>query len=189
MRSCLHLTRRVLALAVLASAPQQAQDQWATADRETRRLSPSAFHQLPAPVRVDLERRGCTVPQTWTATALENVISGHFRSGHDIDWAVLCSVDRVSSILVYWAGQADSVDVLGARPDSDYLQGIGDDRIGFSRGISPVDSAYIQRHFEWYGGPTPPPLDHSGIDDAFSEKGSRVWYWHDGKWLQLAGAD
>jgi hypothetical protein len=30
---------------------------------------------------------------------------------------------------------------------------------------------------------------NDGIEDAFMEKASVVWYWHEGKWLQLAGAN
>jgi hypothetical protein len=30
---------------------------------------------------------------------------------------------------------------------------------------------------------------HDGIDDAFVEKASAVWYLRQGKWVQLAGTD
>jgi len=63
------------------------------------------------------------------------------------------------------------------------------DQIGFSRGISPVMKDFILRHYNAYGGTKPPPIDHQGIDDAFIEKASVVWYFHDGKWLKLTGAD
>jgi hypothetical protein len=33
----------------------------------------------------------------------------------------------------------------------------------------------------------PPPIDHDCIDDAFLEKASITWYWHDGDWVQLQG--
>ena len=31
--------------------------------------------------------------------------------------------------------------------------------------------------------------DHDGIDDAFLEKASVTWYWDNGRWMQLQGAD
>ena len=62
-------------------------------------------------------------------------------------------------------------------------------QIGYSRAISAVGREYIVRHAQIYGGPTPPQIDHQGIDDAFVEKGSVVLYWDRGKWLQLKGAD
>jgi len=118
-----------------------------------------------------------------------NVISGHFRTAAQTDWAVLCSVDRVSTILVYWEGGTDSVAELGSAPDKAYLQGVGGGRIGFSRAIAVVDGRFIRQRFEEFGGPEPPPLDHEGINDAFVEKASGVWYWYQGKWLRLTGAD
>jgi hypothetical protein len=147
------------------------------------------FPRLPTPVRANLERRGCTVPQVWHDTIPANVISGHFRTSAQTDWAVLCSVDRASTILIYWKGGADSVAELGATLDKNYLQEVGGGRIGFSRAIDVVDIRSMRQQFEQNGGPIPLVVDHEGIDDAFVEKGSSVWYWHHGKWLRLAGTD
>jgi hypothetical protein len=52
-----------------------------------------------------------------------------------------------------------------------------------------ADQEYIRVHYEAFGSLKPPPLDHEGINDAFIEKGSHVWYWYDGQWMQLAGSD
>jgi hypothetical protein len=61
--------------------------------------------------------------------------------------------------------------------------------IGYSRGISAVGKDFILQHFDAYGGPAPPPIDHHGIDDAFIEKGSATLYLHNGEWLKLSGSD
>ena len=106
-----------------------------------------------------------------------------------MDWAVLCSVNGASSILVFWNGSAGSPAELAGAEDKNYLQGLGGDKIGFSRGISAVGKDHITQHFQAYGGPKPPPIDHQGINDAFLEKASIVEYFFAGKWLQLAGAD
>lgn len=186
-----HKRGRILLVAVLslACAILRAQDAWDTADRQARRLSPSMFRRLPLPVRADLERRRCTIPQVWSDTEAANVISGHFRTPAETDWAVLCSVNGVSTILVYVKGRVDSVAKLGPAPDKHYLQGVGAGRIGYSRAIAAVDSTLIRRDYQWYGGTEPPPLDHQGIDDAFVGKASEVWYWYQGQWLRLTGAD
>jgi hypothetical protein len=60
---------------------------------------------------------------------------------------------------------------------------------GFSRLISTVGRQFIQEHYEAHSGPTPPAIDHEGIDDAFIEKGSSVRYCHQGEWLELTGSD
>lgn len=161
---------------------------WDKADRETLRLAPSAFPGLPEPVARELSDRGCSVPQTWYPETPHNIISGAFRKPGQIDWAVLCSVERRSVILVFWNGSAERVEELprSAGADRHWLQGIGGERIGFSRRIRAVGKSYIHDH---YGGPGPPPIDHQGIDDAFIEKASTVHYWHEGRWLDLPGAD
>ncbi|HVH31450.1 MAG TPA: hypothetical protein VNA31_07275 [bacterium] len=176
----------VLLFAGHVAGAQSSQDR---ADVQTRRLPPSAFPRLPTTVRTDLERRGCTIPQAWIDTKPGNVISGHFRNDRQLDWAVLCSLKRVSTILVYWAGRADSADQLASAADKDFLQGVGGDSVGFSRSIDVVQARFIREHFEQYGGSEPPPIDHEGINDAFVEKASVVRYWYQGKWLALTGAD
>ena len=187
------ITRSTLSLSVAlvsgAWATLQAQDIVERADADTRRLAPSHFRQLPERVRMDLERRGCTVPQLWSDTLPGNVITGHFRTARQADYAVLCSVNQVSAILVYWSGRADSVAEFASAPDKDYLQGVGNNQIGFSRAIGVADTSFIRSAYQELGGTTPPRLDHEGIEDAFVEKASHVWYWHDGKWLRLAGMD
>jgi hypothetical protein len=70
------------------------------------------------------------------------------------------------------------------------MQVIGEDRVGFSRWIGSVSESYILSHYETYReGPEPPPIDHDGLNHAFTEKASTVLYWYAGKWLRLAGAD
>lgn len=167
----------------------RAQDPWSQADLRTRRLPPSAFPELPTAIRADLERRGCTIPQVWSDMKPGNVLRGHFRDPNQVDWAVLCSVNRISTILVYWVSRPDSVDRLAPMRDKAFLQGVGRDSIGFSRAIAGVDAEHIRRHALEFGGPAPPPIDHEGIDDAFVEKASVVRYCYQGKWLELTGAD
>ncbi len=160
------------------------------ADLETLRLPPNAFMDLPAAVVADLEQRGCTIPQVWHAVEQSNVVWGRFTRSDQADIAALCSQDRVSSILVFRRGSTNDVVELAQKPDQGYLQGVGGGIIGFSRSLGVVDSEYIRWHHEANGGREPPPvLDHDGINDAFVEKASTVWYWYAGEWLKLSGAD
>jgi hypothetical protein len=163
---------------------------WDQADRSTKRLAPAAFVGIPLAVRSELQHRGCTVPQPFTANAPSNAITGRFTSTRRTDWAVLCSRQRVSSIIVFPGGAASGAVEIATEPDSTYLQTIdGNETVGYSRAIDVADAKYIREHYVSYGGPKPPPLDHEGINDIFIEKGSVVWYWHQGRWLRLQGAD
>lgn len=111
-------------------------------------------------------------------------------SAAQYDIAVLCSQERASSILVYRGGSTAAVAELARRPDADFLQVVTSGGvIGYSRALGVADPTEIQAHYTRYGGPKPPPLDHDGIHDIFVEKASVFWYWFDGHWLQLQGAD
>lgn len=164
-------------------------DKWDAADALVRRLAPDAFPELPANVKKELEKRQCTVPQTFISTQPHNVIRGEFASKGQEDWAVLCSSGRMSAILVFWGGSAKDVFAFPPGPDKNYLQGIGGDEIGYSKMIEVVGEDYILEHYKRYGGPVPPPITHDGINVAFVEKASSVLYFEKGEWLSLTGAD
>lgn len=176
-------------LSSLVEAQLPPPEVWLQADVATSRLEPGRFPGIPESVKSELRSLGCTIPQVFTGGRPHNVIRGNFQRRNQIDWAVLCSRDRTSSILVFWGGDVRAVSEFGARPDADFLQVVAPGRIGFSRAISVVSPGDLRKHHERRGGPEPLPLTHAGIEDAFVEKASVVWYWHHGKWFQLAGAD
>jgi len=119
------------------------------------------------------------------------VIHGQFAKQGQIDWAVLCSKDGVSMIMIFWNGSPSRVDSLAPAPDLDYLQEIEPGEIGYSRKISTIAPKGIRYIYATFGGGGRPPfaLDHDGIDDYFMEKASVVHFRHGGKWIRLAGAD
>ena len=120
---------------------------------------------------------------------LQNIIKGEFVKPGQTDWAVLCSIGRVSSILVFWNGSEKNPAEIGKMKDMDRLQGWGGDKIVYSWAISPVGKEFILDRFKAFGGEMPPPIDHQGINDAFVGKGSEVLYFYRGKWLRLSGDD
>lgn len=181
--------RLALALAVMAAVSVGQDLNFQEAERQIVRLPPTAFTRLPAAVVRELQRRGCTIPQEVFSKTPNNAVRGQFARPGQMDWAVLCSVNGASSILVFWNGSANSPADLAVAEDKIYLQGLGGDKIGFSRGISAVGKDYITRHQVAFGGPKLPPIDHQGINDAFVGKASVVQYFFEGTWLQLAGAD
>jgi hypothetical protein len=160
------------------------QADFSRADRETVRLTPSAFGDLAEPVRADLVRRGCTVPQPFLARRdPQNVIRGRFFSPASTDVAVLCSIAGTSSILVYRDGAPPAAAELSRLADATFLQVVDGSRVGFSRGLSVAAAARIRSKAPTIA------ADHDGIEDAFIEKGSSIWYWSGGRWVQLPGAD
>ncbi len=169
---------------------RNSQDQWDVADASTQRLPPTNFPQLPLGIRRNLQTRGCRIPQVWDWKTPHNVIRGMFDHDGQYDWAVLCSKNRLSSILIFWGGSTTYVSEIAKVADKAYLQVVdGDGKIGYSRAITAVGKEYILEHYRWYGGPKPPPINHQGINDIFTGKASVVRYNYRGKWLQLQGAD
>jgi hypothetical protein len=153
------------------------------------RLSPAAFPDLPGNLVQELQRRQCTIPQETFSKNRNNVIKGEFARPGQTDWAALCSVNGVSTILVFWNGYEKNPATLASVPDNGFVQFLGRDQWGYSRGIEAVGKDYIMRHYEAHGGLKPPPIDHQGINDVFIEKASVVLYLYEGQWLKLAGAD
>ncbi len=177
------------AVRLFAQLPEDLKRKFDDAERRIVRLPPSAFHELPANLIQDLQQRGCTVPQTAYTKKPHNIIKGEFTKPGQTDWAVLCSVKGVSTIIVFWNGSEKNPALLAPMEDRNFLQTVNTMDPGFSRAITAVGKDFILRHYHAYGGTTPPPIDHQGIDDAFVEKGSMVWFFDSGTWLKLTGSD
>jgi len=165
------------------------QDKWEQAKREIRRLPPSAFAGLPAQVAKQLVIRGCSVPQSSLATSPHNVVRGEFAKKGQHDWAVLCSKNGKSTILLFWGSATNCPSSLALAEDENFLQELKDGRVGYSRRIEPIGKGLILKRYEHYGGPKPPIVDHQGIDDQFVWKASVTYYCYHGKWLRLTGFD
>ena len=189
------MTWLVLVL-VLAQADELPASTWTPAqweawvektEKEMRRLSPDDFPRLPSEIRRDLIDRGCSIPQVSDDPQPHNVVSGRFQERDRLDWAVLCSTDRTSRILIYPDGNVSEAQELPSsqHPNRHWIQG----GIGFSRALASADAEHIMRHYTEYGGPEPPPIDHDGLEEAYVGKASTIHYWYQGVWLALQGAD
>jgi hypothetical protein len=180
----------------IVRAPQaelQAQRDWqARADQaigKIRRLPVESFPDLPPAIAGVLRARNCRVPQPAAAGTTRNVIRGEFFAKGQAGWAVLCSANNSTMLIAFRNSRDTNPDIVNTSEDRGYIQELAGDRIGYSREITPAARDFIMRHYRAYGGPPPPPIDHHGIDDAFLEKASTTWYFHNGKWLRLQGAD
>lgn len=153
-----------------------------------RRLPVDAFPELPRAIAAVLRARHCLVPQD-TLDGRANVIRGQFFRKGESGWAVLCSDGNSTALLAFRNDRDTNPDSVVTSEDARYLQGVEKSRIAYSRGITAAGRDFIMRHYRANGGPEPPPIDHHGIEDYFLEKASVIWYFHQGKWLALPGAD
>lgn len=158
-------------------------------NKTVRRLRVENYPELPPSVVAALQDRRCTIPQPNQRGPKRNVIQGEFFRRGQKGWAVLCSSGGKSSILVFRDSYDRSPEQIAESTDKRFIiDGSQGGKI-YSREISAVGQEFVLRHHLVYGGPKPPPIDHDCIDDAFLEKASITWCWHEGDWVQLQGAD
>jgi hypothetical protein len=117
-----------------------------------------------------LQERNCTVPQPTRGPA--NVIQGEFFKAGERGWAVVCHFG-----LLAFRNDRDTNPVMIAAGTTTY-----------PRRVSVATPIEMRRYQRLYGSQDL-PFDHQGIDDAFEEKASHIWYLHDGVWLALPAAD
>ncbi|HEY6970049.1 MAG TPA: hypothetical protein VJA94_12655 [Candidatus Angelobacter sp.] len=166
---------------------QLTDEDWRRAAEAVVRLNPGAVPGLPSELRAALESRGCTIPQPYDAKGhVKNVIKGEFTSAGEADWAVLCSRQKRSAILLFRSGSR-RVAEFAERSDSQFLQVIGPgNEIGYTRLLTTATPKTIRQHLS-YG--TALAIEHAGIEDNFIGKASLVWYQSNGKWIQVAATD
>ena len=163
MKRALPTSALVVLLCSFATAGQFEPEHWAKAERDIQRLSPRSFVGLPRPITRFLLRHGYTIPQAYEYKGQHNAVRGQFNNDRTSDWAILASRDGSSQILVFWSGSPARVTRLSREPDAGFLQGFGDDIIGYSRVISVTKRKEILLWHREFGGPKPPPIRHLSL--------------------------
>ncbi|PIP81765.1 MAG: hypothetical protein CO113_08100 [Elusimicrobia bacterium CG_4_9_14_3_um_filter_62_55] len=160
-------------------------------------LAISEYAPLPKTILRALETEGCRVPQPDGRLLRRyepaNITVANLVDPDRYDWIVLCSVDDVSSIRVFWGKDGSAPTAcpgkIAEAPDANYQQNVGG-RPAFSRHIARITPEKIRERLDGLGEPGPGfALEHEGIEDAFMGKGSTIWYCRDGKWHAMLGAD
>jgi hypothetical protein len=158
-----------------------------------RHLPVSSFPDLPAAIVDLLNRRGCTIPQTYEAHRPENVVHASLEQAGSSDWAVLCSAKGTVSLLVFFdaeTGQADAKPtVLASSPETQRLQAHDPSGVlGFNWGI---DQATPQQVHEAQSGlkRRPAQVDHDALADSTVEHRTVYHYYAKSNWFLLDAAD
>jgi hypothetical protein len=144
-----------------------------------RLLPVSSFPQLPAAVAQQLAERGCMIPQTYEAHEPENVIHGSFEKKGSSDWAALCSVNRVTTLYVFFQTDLNHAIALRHQPDSQWLGVEWSLDYGSAWGIATRPARLL---------PAGANADHDGIEDAFVEQSSTIHSFKDGRWTVFDGS-
>ena len=154
--------------------------------------APESIQQLPMGIRRDLVKRQCLVPKYKGDTRNEDsaYTMSHFRFGISVDYAVICHLParKVQEVLVYsnpegvWNGEVIDRGTFDPAPHGYKCEA----RVGVAT------PEFILNHAQAYAPEelkSLPQLDHNGVDVDVCEKASVVYFFHQGKWLQLQGAD
>jgi hypothetical protein len=161
------------ALAATASAQtglKEIQKEWP----DFRYLEPKQVRELPALIKADLEKRGCSIPMFTRWDARHNVIQGQFLKPGQRDWAVLCRHQDKSSILIYPGSAAADVQTVRSEDHDPY------------RIIHTVTAFVLQkRAVRDKLTESLPPFDHDGIEDGRIQKAALVLYNRDGEWVEF----
>lgn len=151
-----------------------------------RLLPVASFPSLPDVVAKHLQLRNCMVPQTYEARQPENVIHGAFEKQGSDDWAVLCSVDGTTTLLVFFQSQPGKAIVLRHQPDTQWLGAEVVGGYGSAWGIAALTASQIEssgirpKAGAWAEG-----VAHGGIEDSFLEHSSSAHYFHGSAWVRL----
>jgi len=159
-------------------------------DSQITRLRPLELSSVPAGIAQQLENRGCLIPvMTYGGASKPNVTRGRFATADQQDWAVLCSQNGRSSILIIWGGKHSCSSEFNAGADENYVQGDADKVMRFSRLINVIGPNHLRKHFQQSGQVAKFPIAHDGLVDRFEGKASTIYYCHAGKWEELEGSD
>jgi len=162
-----------------------------------RHLPVSSFPDLPASIMSLLNRRGCSIPQTYAAHHPENVVHASLEHPGSSDWAVLCSVDGTVSLLIFFDGGASDGPaqndrqpvVLASTPETQRLQphdptGV----LGFNWGIDPATPQQV--HEAQLGmAHRPQRLDHDALADSVLENRTIYHFYSKNAWTLLEMPD
>jgi len=163
-------------------------DKWDDADAATIRAKPDQFTNMPDKIVNHLIKIGCTIPQSYGSNRLHNIIWGEFAKKGQKDWAVLCSRDKTSSVLIFWGGEVTCPSEIRMSKDRIWLTNTGE-RIEYARMLNPagIDNKEIlvkDRKEE-----KSIVAEHMGIEEISLEKGSTIYFCHNGEWVEFIGTD
>lgn len=153
-----------------------------------RRLSPSAFLDIPAWLVSALNSASCEIPQFGLERRANNIVAGRFIKASRIDWAAICSSEGTSKILIFSRVQSVPVNVLSLGRDK---QGLYDTGYGFEYGtdvwrISASAARTAARRFDER---LPDSVRTAGILIGKSESAASALFFHQGKWIEVPTAD
>jgi hypothetical protein len=152
-----------------------------------KRVSPNAYSSAPATIRAALEKQHCELPETQHGDKTRlNIVSGHFASPTQTDWAAICIADDGSTrALVFW-------NKLAPCPTEIHhgwaLAGHFPPGKAGSLYLLAAPTKQVLAYREFFGDAHRNAVTHEGIEVG-GEEASIIYYCYRGHWLELQGND
>jgi hypothetical protein len=154
-----------------------------------RRLPLDSFPDLPEPIALVLNQRGCLIPQTYQAHHPENVIHASLDHPGSSDWAVLCSAHGNVDLLVFFARNGSKPVTLTSAPEVERLQRHDSSGVlGFDWGIDPATPDQVreaQAGMEHH----PPKLDHDALAESVLNQRTVYHFYSHNAWTTVDVSD
>lgn len=151
--------------------------------------SPLSVPELPGNVAEELAATGCMIPQSLGGES--NVVTGELAASGQQDLALICSIEGVSEIRIFWGGDASCPPLDENSPDWALLYQAAEWEYLWA--IATASPEHIRSYYDKYPEECLlkdlPVMIHDGLEHISAEKGSSNHYCHEGQWLRLCGAD
>lgn len=152
-----------------------------------KRVSPDAYASVPAPIREELKKRHCELPETqnWDQTRL-NIVEGQFSSDAQKDWAAICiAADGTTHALIFW-GKASAC--AAEIHEGWALKGHFPPGSAGTLYLLKAPPEHVLSYRKFFGDKNKNPVVHDGVEVG-GEEASMIYYCYKGKWLELMGND
>jgi hypothetical protein len=176
---------RSLILLIAVCAPVS----WA----QYRYLKTNQFPNVPKPIQEKLAAMGCEIPQSSDNSEPHNILKGQFAAAGQWDWAVVCSKNKQSILVILWGGpaQCDSKP-WGPYGDKETSEGLNQPPAGpkkYFLTLEKVSAKFLNAHAEYQELKLPKGFTHDALGYSFPELGGHNDYCYNGKWVELGYVD
>ncbi len=162
------------------------------ANHNITELKPSEFTpsakcpKMPKQIVSYLEQLNCTIPQSYFIKNHHNAFQGEFTRRGQYDWAVLCSRNNTSSILMFWNSQTKNVSEFAKFPNKDFRRAIdGHGGYGYTRTIGKDMLKNLSKTDDKLYGDVFAKIDYWGIDERTPDRKYVIYYIYNNQLLVL----
>ncbi len=177
----------VSAISILAQDVKSKRD---IATESVIRIKPAEYSlsphcpKMPKQVVRYLEEQNCTIPQSYRVKNHHNAFEGEFLREGQHDWVVLCSRNKISSILIFPDSTPSEIQQIAQIPDNEFIQPIDEKgNLGFIRFIDKPNKFLLAKRHN--NSDESIEFTHNGIGTLTLNRKFIVYYFHNDMFIVL----